>query len=57
MAVETLLTCDMPDCGAELKLPGPYWKIKSEMKAAGWKNQKINDEWKIKCNKHQGENK
>lgn len=55
MAIQTILTCDISGCESELKLDGPYHIAKEEMKAAGWKNQKINDEWKIKCNKHQGE--
>ena len=54
MSIKTILTCDEPECKSELILSGPYHIVKEEMKAKGWKNQKINDKWKIKCNDHSG---
>lgn len=52
MGVLTILECDMPDCDARLELKGPYHITKQEMKEEGWRNQKIDDEWKIICNNH-----
>jgi hypothetical protein len=52
MAVKTILICDVSDCNAELELDGPYHIAKEEMKAEGWRNEKIDGEWKIKCNNH-----
>jgi len=54
MSVKTILTCDMKNCDAELELEGPYHIAKEEMKAEGWTNCKINEEWKIVCNNHPG---
>lgn len=46
--VKTIIICDT--CGKELKLTGPYFIAKNEMYKEGWKNQKINNKWTIKCN-------
>ena len=32
-----------------LELKGPYHIAKKEMKDKGWKNKKIDEEWKIIC--------
>jgi hypothetical protein len=48
MAIKTVLTCD-GGCGKTLELDGPYHVAKDKMRAAGWKNVKVGEEWKIKC--------
>jgi Fe2+ or Zn2+ uptake regulation protein len=47
--IKTILTCD--ECKKELILDGPYHIAKTAMKEKGWKNKKIDDEWKIICDK------
>ena len=47
MSIKTVLKCD--ECGNELKLDGPYHIAKKEMREVGWKNKKVNEEWKIIC--------
>lgn len=53
MAIKTILTCD--SCGATLEIDGPYHVAKAEMKEAGWRNVKVDEEWRIKCGKCRGE--
>jgi len=47
MGVKTVLVCDT--CQAEKTFAGPYFVIKEAMKAAGWRNVKVGEEWKIRC--------
>ena len=47
MGIKTILECDK--CGTTLELDGPYHIAKAGMKEAGWKNVKVDEEWKIKC--------
>ena len=47
MPIKTVLTCDK--CKKTLELAGPYHIAKVEMKDAGWKNKKVDEEWKIFC--------
>ena len=49
MAIKTTLTCDQKGCKNTLELDGPYHVIKNKMKEAGWKNKKVDEEWKIVC--------
>ena len=49
MGVKTILTCDT--CGAVREFDKPYHVAKAagEMKAAGWRNVKVGEQWKIQC--------
>jgi Fe2+ or Zn2+ uptake regulation protein len=49
MGVKSILTCDT--CGATKEFDKPYHVAKAagEMKAAGWRNVKVGEEWKIRC--------
>ena len=47
MGIKTTLTCDK--CNKTLELNGPYFVAKKEMKDKGWKNKKIDEQWKIIC--------
>ena len=49
MSIKTILTCDKKGCKNTLELDGPYHICKSSMKEAGWKNKKVDEEWKIIC--------
>ena len=49
MSIKTILTCDNKGCKNTIELDGPYHIIKLDMKAAGWKNKKVGEEWKIYC--------
>ena len=52
MPIKTIITCDT--CGDEIELTGPYYVAKIEMKEAGFRNIKIDNEWKIQCGKCRG---
>jgi hypothetical protein len=50
MAIKTVLECDSSGCKNTLELSGPYHIAKKEMKEAGWKNKKVDDnKWQIAC--------
>jgi len=53
MGVKTILTCDKQNCGHKLEFDDYINDaIIKQLTDNGWKNIKIDGEWKIICNQH-----